>query len=296
MLLAKWISFSISLVLLLGQSLMLSQQASAEIYRCQSDTQQPPVFTDSRFKCEYQKAELLSVKAPVNIIERKVLASIPDLSQRDPAADFPDDGRKYCAPVAVSNSLSTAMGGMPSTQQIELARTLGSSDYMATGTKGTSPKQLLQGLERYLTSHKTSQPSFYKSKLEYHGQRSVARKFNPDLDRQAELPWLINGIKQENHIWLNIGWYQTQANGKQKRIGGHWVTLVGYEKLGSLKDGKGEYLIVNDPATSGGDSQEQITINMTKLNGRMGYQLMNQTSMPKKADMAWLDGAIQLAL
>jgi len=293
---AKWISFSLYLFLLLSQFSVLSQQASAEIYRCQLDAQKSPVFTDSRFKCEHKKAQLLSVKAPINIIERKVLASIPDLSQRDPSANFPDDGRKYCAPVAVSNSLSTAMGGMPSTQQIELARTLGSADYMATGTKGTSPKQLLQGLERYLDTHKTSQPSFYKSKLEYRGQRSVARKYNRDLDRQAELPWLINGIKQEKHIWLNIGWYQTQANGKQKRIGGHWVTLVGYEKLGSLKDGKGEYLIINDPATRGGDNQEQLTVNMTKLNGRMGYQLMNQASMPKKADMAWLDGAIQLAL
>ena len=285
----RWIRFFLCLFA------MHSQQAGAEIYRCQLDAQQSSVFTDSRFKCKNEKAQLLFIKTPINSIERKVLVSIPDLSQRDPSADFPNNGRKYCAPVAVSNSLSSAMGGMPSTQQIELARTLGSAAYMATGTKGTSPKQLLQGLDRYLAVHKTSQPSFYKSKLEYHGQRSVSRKYNPDLDKQAELPWLINGIKQEKHIWLNIGWYQVQANGKQKRIGGHWVTLVGYEKLGSLRDGKGEYLIVNDPATRGA-GQEQLTVNMAKLNGRSGYQLMNQTSMPEKADIAWLDGAIQLAL
>lgn len=286
---AKRIGFSLLF------SFLVIQAVSAEVYRCQASGQQSVIFTDSPFKCENEKAELLSLKPQIIRVERKLLSAIPDLSQRDPAAGFPDDGRKYCAPVAVSNSLSTAMGGMPSTQQIELARTLGGADYMATGNKGTSPSQLLKGVERYLDVHKSTQPSFNKGRLEYHGQRSVARKYNPDLDKQVKLPWLIAGIKKEKHIWLNIGWYQTQVNGKKKRMGGHWVTLVGYEKLGSLKDGEGEYLIVNDPATRG-DNQEQLTVKVARLNGRTGYQLLNSASKPKKADMAWIEGAIQLAL
>jgi len=291
---AKRISYLLSLILCSG----LTSIASAEIYRCQAEQGMKAVFTDNKFSCHLGAAIQLTVKPQVLRIERKVLGSIPDLSQRDPKAGFPNDGRKYCGPVAVSNSLSTALGGMPSTQkfeqQVELARTLGSSDYMATGAKGTNPVQLLRGVDHYLADQKI--PSYHSERLEYRGQRSVPRKYNPTLDKQAELPWLIDGIKQEKHIWLNIGWYQTQANGKHKRIGGHWVTLVGYEKLGNLKDGEGEYLIVNDPATRGGDKQEQIAVKLAKLNGRNGFQLMNQRSKPNKADMAWIEGAIQLAL
>mgnify|MGYP005990470189 FL=1 len=285
---AKRISCILSLLFSLG----LFNQAQGEIYRCQAEQGGRAVFTDNKYACHLAAATNLSIKPQVVRIERKVMAAIPDLSQRDPGAGFPDDGRKYCAPVAVSNSLSSAYGGLASTQQIELARTLGSAEYMATGERGTSPKQLLQGVDRFLESDN----KIGRGQLEYRGHVSVARKYNPSLERQADLSWLIDGVKQEKHIWLNIGWYQTHANGEQKRIGGHWVTLVGYEKLGSLKDSKGEYLIINDPATRGGDRQEQIAIQLSKLNGRSGYQLLDQRSKPKKADVAWIEGAIQLAL
>jgi hypothetical protein len=296
MIFAKRISCISSLIFCAAGSLSVS----AEIYRCQAEQDGRAVFTDNKYSCHLAAATNVTVKPQVLRVERKLIAAIPDLSQYEPSAGFPDEGSKYCGPVAVSNSLSTvlgkAVGGMPSSeklaQQIELARTLGSDDYMATDHEGTSPSQLLHGVDRYLETHeKIQQPQ-----LEYHGQRSVPRKYNPGFDKQAELPWLIEGIKQEKHIWLNIGWYQAQANGKHKRIGGHWVTLVGYEKLGNLKDGEGEYLIINDPATRGGDKQEQISVKLAKLNGRNGFQLMNQRSKPNKADMAWIEGAIQLAL
>lgn len=266
-------------------------QAYGEIYQCQTE-QGREVFTDNKYDCNFTLAKILSIKPPILRIERKVMTTIPDLSQYDPKAGFPDHGRKYCAPVAVSNSLSSAYGGLASIEQIELALTLGGSRYMATGEKGTSPKQLLQGVDRFLQSDR----KISRGQLEYRGQVSVARKYNPTGKQQADLPWLINGVKQEKHIWLNIGWYQTQSNDKKKRVSGHWVTLVGYEKLGSLKDGKGEYLIINDPATQGGARQEQIAIEISKLNGRSGYQLLGQRSKPKKADVAWIEGAIQLAL
>ena len=280
-----------------------ASQSGAEIFRCQAEQGSQVVFTDNKYACNLAAAESIEVKSQALKIERKVLASIPDLSRRNPAANFPDGGSKYCAPVAVSNSLTAAfprvMGGLPNTQrfdkQVEIARTLGSDDYMGTGDKGTNPVQLLQGVDHYLTDQNV--PAYGSNDLEYRGQRTVPRKYNPTLDRNVELPWLIEGIKQEKHIWLNIGWYQADdASGRQKRIGGHWVTLVGYEKLGSLKDSKGEYLIVNDPATRGGKHQEKIMLKVAKLQGRLGYQLMNHRSKPKNADIAWVEGAIQLAL
>ncbi len=179
-------------------------------------------------------------------------------------------------------------------QQVEIARTLGSAEYMATDNKGTNPVQLLKGVDSYLVDQNI--PSYDPRDLEYRGQRTVPRKYNPTLDRKADLPWLIEGIKQEKYIWLNIGWYQTQIGGKQKRIGGHWVTLVGYEKLGSLSDGQGEYLIINDPATRDGGHQEKIMLKITQLHGRTGYQLLDHRSKPENADIAWVEGAIQLAL
>ncbi len=269
---------------------------SADIYQCQVG-QGKAEFTDNPFSCPQAKAKVLTLRTQVLQVERKVLASIPDLSQRDPAAGFPNDGRMFCAPVAVSNSLSSALGGMPSSRQIELAHTLGSAEYMATDHKGTSPRQLLQGVDRFLQSaDEVKVQNLTKGQLEYRGQVSVERKYNPSLDKQVDLSWLINGVKQEKHIWLNLGWYKTQADGRQKRVGGHWVTLVGYEKLGSLKDGKGEFLIISDPATRHGDAQEQVAIRLSKLNGRLGYELINQASKPSKANTAWLEGAIQLAL
>lgn len=278
-------------------------QVNAEIYRCQAEQGGRVIFTDNKYACNLAAAKSIDVKPQALEIERKVLASIPDLSQRDPAAGFPDGGSKYCAPVAVSNSLTSAfpdvMGGLPNTQrfeqQVEIARTLGSAEYMATGKRGTNPVQLLKGVDHYLSDKHI--PTYGTNDLEYRGQRTVPRKYNPTLDRNVELPWLIEGIKQEKHIWLNIGWYQADdVSGKQNRIGGHWVTLVGYEKLGSLKDSKGEYLMINDPATQGGKHQEKVTLKLTQFQGRVGYQLVDHRSKPQGADMAWVEGAIQLAL
>ena len=291
-----------TLMLCAGSTLSVS----AEVYRCQAELGGKVVFTDNKFLCNQTSAQEIVVKPSALRIERKILPSIPDLSQRDPAAEFPDGGSKYCAPVAVSNSLSAVlpevMGGLPSTlhfekkfeQQVEIARTLGSSDYMDTGKSGTNSVQLLTGVDHYLADQKI--PSYDSTNLEYQGQRSVPRKYNPTFDKHADLPWLISGIKQEKHIWLNIGWYSLEEDGEAKRVGGHWVTLVGYEKFGSLKDGEGEYLIINDPATQGGDHQEKISLKLNKFNGIEGYQLINQRSKPKKADLAWVEGAIQLAL
>jgi len=298
MIYVKWIFYILTLL----TCAFKASQADAEIYRCQAEQGGQVVFTDNRFSCHLTSAKKIAVKPQTLRIERKVLASIPDLSQRDPLAGFPAGGRKYCAPVAVSNSLSAAlpevMGGLPNAlhfdNQIEIARSLGSADYMATGDKGTDPAQLLSGVDHYLSDQKT--PSFESAHLEYKGQRSVPRQYNPTLDKQADLPWLIQGINQEKHIWLNIGWYKIAKDGEKKRIGGHWVTLVGYERFGSLKDSKGEYLMINDPATRGGDQQEKIRLKLSKLNGLEGYQLLGQRSKPKHADMAWIDGAIQLAL
>lgn len=288
---------AISCILSLFLCISFTSVASAEIYRCKTK-QGGAVFTDNKFSCSQSAAVSLAVKPPTLYIERKVLQGIPDLSQRDPNADFPNSGRQYCAPVAVSNSLSAALGMAGSQQldeQIDLARTLGSDVYMKTDEHdGTSPRQLLKGVHEYLLAQ--GLPFYNANKLEYHGQRSVPVKYNPNAHQVAELPWLMNGIKQEKHIWLNIGWYQLENNGRHKRIGGHWVTLVGYQSLGSLKDGKGEYLIVNDPATSGSAKNETLTVSLGNLNGRRGLHLLNQASKPHRADLAWVEGAIQLSL
>lgn len=279
---------------------LLVSPAKAEVYRCQND-QGKAVFTDNKFACPQGEAKSLTIKTQTVKTERKLLASIPDLSQQSPNADFPDNGRKYCAPVAVSNSLSSAMGGLAESRQIELAQTLGSAHFMNTDNDGTSSHQVLSGVDRFLgakTQFRSAvlDKSDFITQLEYRGQDYVARKYNPNLAQSADMPWLVDGIRQEKHIWLNIGWYQKQGNGRFKRVGGHWVTLVGYEKLGSLTDGKGEFLFINDPATDRGAKREQIQVALGKLNGRSGYQLLNPGSQPSRADTAWIEGAIQLTL
>lgn len=284
--------------MILTMSVLPTQLWAGDIFQCAQGDQ--AVFTDNRFSCPQAQIKAINLKPQAVSLQRRVLNNVPDLNQYRDDDIFPARGKKFCAPVAVSNSLSAALGGMESAQQVELARLLGSDDFMSTGDSGTSPQKLMDGVARYLQS------TDEQGALSYKGNRKVSGRYNPERTAKVSPEWLMAGIEQEQHIWLNIGWYQRLSNGELVRKGGHWVTLVGYERFGNGADGVKDSLLINDPATKL-EASEVINYQpvgqqvVRKNNGRVKYlndviALTDGLNKPASVDMAILDGAVSLAL
>ncbi|MEW5733482.1 MAG: hypothetical protein AB1921_01435 [Thermodesulfobacteriota bacterium] len=180
--------------------------------------------------------------------------AIPDLCQNDRSARLPGRGKGYCGPVAVSNSfvylsqkgfpaLLPSMGRRKMTQG-QLASLLGMSRYMNTSIKdGTTPAGLLLGVENFLKDRGVNW-----SYLGYQGWRKHPDEFSADSTAPV-IGWIKDGLLGDSAVWLNLGWYKRdEKTGEYLRIGGHWVTLVGY---GLNEKGARDpmSLLIHDPAT-----------------------------------------------
>lgn len=240
------------------------------------------------------------------------LHGTPDLLQTDPAASLPGGGRQYCAPVAVSNSLMwLGANGYPQLvpllpgreAQYAVARILGSSGYMDTDLDhGTGVSGLLRGVRRYLDERDVG----YR-RLAYQGWRVHQRSHATGV-AVPDLAWVKAGIHGAGAVWLNVGWYRhDDATGDYERIGGHWITLVGYgvDAEGRRDDG---VLIVHDPGSRGLRTAHHVRcarIARGRLTGRMRnlprdaagfHRLAQGLPVPRAADCAILDGAVVLTL
>ncbi len=240
--------------------------------------------------------------------------SIPDMTQTDPAAKLPNGGRSHCGPVAVSNSLMWLAGNgfenlSPNLQEpmkahFEIARSLGSRKYMNTNLKtGTGAGSVLEGLGRYIEAK-----GYEYRYLKFQGWRSHPERFGLG-ERIADLNWLKSGIKGNSTAWLNVGWYKyNPSTNEYARIGGHWVTLVGY---GVDEKGRadGAILIIHDPAPRCGKSPHEYVrmelIGSGRLTGRQSglprsakgyYKMTGGMHVKKTADFGILDGAVVLKM
>ncbi len=241
--------------------------------------------------------------------------STPDLLQTDPEGNLPGGGRQYCAPVAVSNSLiwlgengykNLVPRGMSRKKaQIEIARILGSKDCMNTNLEGgTGVSGVLRGVERYLNQH-----GYAYRRLEYQGWRRHPRKYSTRVE-VPDLEWLKTGLAGDSGVWLNVGWYKyDNQTDEYCRIGGHWVTLVGYgvdEK--GIKNAA--TLILHDPAPRAGRSfsDEYVRTEKIKSGTLTGekwklarsaagyYKLTDGMHVRKQADFGILDGVVVLGM
>jgi len=188
--------------------------------------------------------------APDMYLEK--VESTPDMSQKDGIGYLPENGKGYCAPVAVSNAFVwLAENGfpelVPSTgdrkmSQIRVAAFLGESQYMKTDSKkGTGPSRVLRGVSRYITE------KGYPYKLQYQGWRKHPKEFDTGVST-PDLDWVKKELLGKSAVWLNVGWYNYDpANASYNRIGGHWMTLVGFGKDRDNKPNK-NMLIIHDPA------------------------------------------------
>jgi len=161
----------------------------------------------------------------------QVLDGVPDVGQAAHAFAFPDP-IVLCAPVAVANSMSWLQGRMSTEFQVALVNKLSSRGYMTTRPlRGTQLPSVLAGVRRYVTE---TWGGYHE--LAYAGWGETQDDYaSADI---ATLPWLVAGLGPGRAVWLNVGWYRGDGDKVLRRVGGHWLTLVGYKE---------ERLLVHDP-------------------------------------------------
>ncbi|MCG7991227.1 MAG: peptidase C39 family protein [Candidatus Thiodiazotropha lotti] len=216
---------------------------------------------------------------------------IPDFTQTDVAFSGSGNGQQFCAPVAVSNSIVLLSGNTQA--QIDLIALLASSEYMNTSLKnGTGTTGVLRGVNRI-----AEELFGGYSKLEYQGWRKHPAKYSTGIVR-PEITKLKNAISSRSAAWLNVGWYRYEkARDQYRRIGGHWVTLVGADN---------EHLVIHDPSPRAGrvfsnEFVEYRTIDSGMLVGdkkglpveAKGYLMLGKGFHLKRGtDFAIVDGAV----
>src|SRR5436190_7475396 len=141
-------------------------------------------------------------------------ALTPTFWQRDPDADFEDEGRMHCAPTAVSDGLiylARAFGLtdlVPGTQskadQIELIEELAEHFQTDPSIGGTNPDRILSGLQSYVKSK-----GYELSRLELMTWRPVSKankKFKIGI--KPDLSWMRNAARSKDTVMIfNFGWY-----------------------------------------------------------------------------------------
>ena len=228
---------------------------------------------------------------------------MPDVCQVDSRVEaLVEDGSNMCGPAAASNALMwLAANGYPELlsrdeseeqSQAALIAELASPALMDTDlASGTSPREVVIGLERFFAQRG------YDVIVETMGWRSSARR----VGRVPQVNWMLKSTEGVSSLVLNIGWYEYLDDSRTyQRIGGHYVTVAGYEK-----DGDELRLFVHDPAARDGLKPHTLTCTLKPLredsqlrlrNGdtqdATGFFELHGIRVKRRADLAIIDGAI----
>jgi len=256
----------------------------------------------------------LAAEAPPAARCVEKMAAMPDYFQADKAyGALPRGGKSYCGPTALSNALvwldthgfadllpAAAPGPK---EQFALIRTLGTEAYTKTDeVKGVGPSGIMRGIERYAAEHG------YRATATYAGWRTQRNRV---ADRPA-VDWLRRGVDGRSNLLLNIGWYKKGEDDTYVRLGGHWLTAVGYETA----DGRTR-LIIHDPAKrSQGAKRDSVTrcpvrclLRPLPADARLkknataetpfaarGLMVLGGITLKRGADCAVVDGAVAFTL
>ncbi|WP_425398493.1 hypothetical protein [Aeoliella sp.] len=207
----------------------------------------------------FARAPLASLLSLVFMLTAPALASPPrDLKERiEDTPDLPQvheslpgRGGQYCGPVAASNALVWLAGrGYPELvpgSQLELAETLGSPGLMNTAkTRGTGPHALIRGLTGYVEDR-----GYQVDQVAYHGWRKVKRDLVRTVPGHPNAVEVARRLDADTIGLLNVGWYKKEG-GDYRRLGGHWVTLLGADPDDSA------ILIIHDPARRSPEGQHE---------------------------------------
>ena len=188
---------------------------------------------------------------------------ISDYYQEDTSfGGFPDGGKMYCGPVAVSNSLLYMNGKIlfkdfldTKKSQYTLIKLLASPKYICTGASGSSPFDMCRGVQKFLNDD-----GFNNFQINFYGWRFVPSRFRKNFTPGNTN--FIDSLQQTSSaIWINIGWYNyTKNKDSYYRTGGHWVTFINF------CDSLNTHMRIQDPATP---QENSDTITLQCLSGGM---------------------------
>lgn len=178
----------------------------------------------------------------------------PDFSQTDPALKLPGGGTHYCVPVATANALVwyaqergysdlLPVKGLSLTEKVAaVARKLGDKRYMSTAPKGgTSHLKFVKGLSAFLSD------AGYSSRIEYTARWKMPDGYGKSVVAAPGIDVIQEKFAAGSAVFLSIGYYKEgDRPGELKRLGGHFVTVVGY---GVDKDGNvdRDVVVLHDP-------------------------------------------------
>ncbi|MEM9691926.1 MAG: hypothetical protein AAGA56_05245 [Myxococcota bacterium] len=165
---------------------------------------------------------LLYIK--VGSVDRAFLT--PDATQTSAALNLPNGGAAYCGPTSASNALHW-FGLQPERGWNRLIRSrlpfflgvlMGTQPDRGGGTSG-----IINGIHTYVTSRG----------LYPHTELMGWRRLDSNLSSKRKgwkptMPWLKGSLRGNHMLLLNVGWYTAERGGDLVRVGGHWVTAVGY--------------------------------------------------------------------
>lgn len=243
-------------------------------------------------------AVVLSVAvASLAAAETRYLDKIADFTQTDVKGRSFGNGQQFCAPAAVSNSLLWLQG--KTLGQHRLVEQLASPGYMNTDLKiGTGTSELIRGVDRFVDEEFGG----YKT-LSYQGWRKHPSSYSTGV-KVPDLGFMYRGVGNRSAAWINVGWYKIDSKAKSyRRVGGHWVTLVGY-------DTANDQLILHDPAPRAGHDKAAEYVSVREISGgtltgnksglptsATGYlQLGRGMHLNSRADTAIIDGVVLLEL
>jgi len=230
----------------------------------------------------------------------------PHFYQGDPRGQFAGDGSNYCCPTAVSDSLvylsehgfpRLLPGGNEDREeaQIALINKLASPESMKTNpSTGTDAGEACLGIRRYVEG-----AGYVCKTLEYRGWRPMPKSAASYAGgTAASLEWIKEATANPHGAaWVNIGWYvRGSASGEWKRVGGHWLAVVGYGVDGEGNEDPG-ILLVDNPAkrparserrrngdSAGEPTDEELASDvMTTQEIRQGRLVGNYAGLPRSA-------------
>src|SRR5260370_34991061 len=138
----------------------------------------------------------------------------PTFWQRDPDADFEDEGRMHCAPTSVSDGLiylAKAFGmtdlvpGTEHKDQIKLVQELAEEFGTDPSIGGTNPDKILKGLQSHVKSK-----GYELSRVELKTWRGVSaanKEFK--IGTKPDMSWMQSAVSSKDTVVIfNFGWYR----------------------------------------------------------------------------------------
>jgi hypothetical protein len=224
-------------------------------------------------------------------------AATPAFWQMDPDGHFPNEGRDYCAPVALSDGLLCATGGAATKDaQVALIGEL-AKDLTTNPDQGTNVDEMVGGVRVWARSHGVTLSRLEVATWRPLGADNARYRVSPRPDLAAVRAAAGDA---STVVLFNVGWYEKSEAG-YTRNNGHWVDVIG------AGDAPGD-MDIRNPALHEGEQRANTRVTLTRLErfdriespGRVvdmvGYYSVDGPALPRGHGVAAvLDGVVTFA-